>query len=94
MPQRTISPGFTGLAPGAAPSSMHRLHTAVTPPVDTRRLAREEGVFVGVSAAAAVAASLDLAERIRHGIIVTVLCDGGVRYLGDRFWTEGSEVTA
>lgn len=59
-----------------------------------RRLAREEGVFVGVSAAAAVAASLDLAERIREGIIVTVLCDGGLRYLGDRFWTEGPEVTA
>lgn len=62
--------------------------------VMARRLAREEGVFVGVSAAAAVAASLDLAERIRHGIIVTVLCDGGLRYLGDRFWTEGSEVAA
>ncbi len=56
-----------------------------------RRLAREEGVFVGVSAAAAVVASLELAERIRHGIIVTVLCDGGLRYLGDRFWTEGME---
>ena len=59
--------------------------------VMARRLAREEGVFVGVSAAAAVVASLDLAERIRHGVIVTVLCDGGMRYLSERFWTEGRE---
>jgi cysteine synthase B len=53
-----------------------------------RRLAREEGVFVGVSAAAAVTASLRVAERIVEGVIVTVLCDGGTRYLSDRFWSE------
>lgn len=59
-----------------------------------RRLAREEGIFVGVSAAAAVVASLDLAERIREGIIVTVLCDGGLRYLSERFWTDGEDEVA
>jgi S-sulfo-L-cysteine synthase (O-acetyl-L-serine-dependent) len=53
-----------------------------------RRLARDEGVFVGISAAAAVAASLDLARRIESGVIVTVLCDGGLRYLSEHFWTE------
>jgi cysteine synthase B len=59
-----------------------------------RRLAREEGVFVGISAAAAVAASLDLARRVRDGVIVTVLCDGGLRYLSEEFWhDEGGDAT-
>lgn len=51
-----------------------------------RRLAREEGIFVGVSAAAAVAVSLRIASELEQGCVVTVLCDGGTRYLGDRFW--------
>ncbi len=46
-----------------------------------RRLAREEGWFVGLSAGAAVAGSLRLAERIEEGVIVTVLPDSGVKYL-------------
>jgi S-sulfo-L-cysteine synthase (O-acetyl-L-serine-dependent) len=54
----------------------------------TRRLAREEGWLVGVSAGAAVAAALRIASRIRHGVIVTVLCDGGDKYLSERFWDE------
>ncbi len=54
----------------------------------TRRLAREEGWLVGVSAGAAVAAALKVASRIRRGVIVTVLCDGGDKYLSERFWDE------
>ncbi len=46
-----------------------------------RRLAREEGWFVGLSAGAAVAASLHLAETLDEGVIVTVLPDSGVKYL-------------
>jgi cysteine synthase B len=53
-----------------------------------RRLAREEGWLVGVSAGAAVAAALKVASRIRGGVIVTVLCDGGDKYLSERFWDE------
>jgi cysteine synthase B len=52
----------------------------------TRRLASEEGLLVGVSSGAALAAALDLAERIRDGVIVTVFPDSGTRYLTDRFW--------
>jgi cysteine synthase B len=52
----------------------------------TRRLATEEGLLVGVSSGAALAASLDLAERIREGVIVTVFPDTGTRYLSERFW--------
>ncbi len=53
-----------------------------------RRLAREQGWFVGVSAAANVVAALDVARKLERGVIVTILCDGGGRYLSDRFWDE------
>jgi len=52
----------------------------------TRRLAKEEGMLVGVSSGAALAASLDLATRLDDGIIVTVFPDSGARYLTERFW--------
>jgi cysteine synthase B len=52
----------------------------------TRRLAKEEGILAGVSSGAALGASLDLAARIREGIIVTVFPDSGTRYLTERFW--------
>jgi cysteine synthase B len=52
----------------------------------TRRLAREEGILAGVSSGAALAACLDLAARVREGIIVTVFPDSGTRYLTERFW--------
>ncbi len=54
----------------------------------TLRLAREEGILVGVSAGAAMAACLKVAARIRKGVIVTIFCDGGDKYLSERFWTE------
>jgi len=55
----------------------------------TRRLAREEGLFVGVSAGANVVAALGLARELAQGsVVVTVLCDGGERYMSERFWTE------
>jgi cysteine synthase B len=55
----------------------------------TRRLAREEGLLVGVSSGANVAAALALAGRLPEGsVIVTVLCDQGTRYLSDHFWEE------
>ncbi len=48
-----------------------------------RRLAREEGLLVGVSAGANVYAALTLAESLRSGTVVTILCDTGTRYLSD-----------
>lgn len=44
------------------------------------RLAREEGLFVGPSSGANVAAALRLAETLDEGVIVTILCDSGERY--------------
>ena len=52
----------------------------------TRRLAAEEGLLVGVSSGAALAAALDLSGRIREGTIVTIFPDSGTRYLTERFW--------
>ncbi len=63
-----------------------------------RRLAREEGLLVGVSAAAAVVGSLRVAEQIvrdaerngepPHAVIVTILCDSADKYLSERFWDD------
>jgi cysteine synthase B len=57
-----------------------------------RRLAREEGLLVGISAAAAVVASLRIAGEEsaagRDAVIVTVLCDAADKYLSERFWEE------
>jgi len=53
-----------------------------------RRMAREDGVLVGVSSGANVAAARRVASRISVGVVVTILCDGGLRYLSERFWDE------
>jgi cysteine synthase B len=56
----------------------------------TRRLAREEGLFVGVSSGANVFAAVRLARTLEPAsVVVTVLCDGGGRYLSEHFWDEG-----
>ena len=57
-----------------------------------RRLAREEGLLVGISAAAAVVASLQVAreeaEAGREAVIVAILPDSADKYLSERFWEE------
>ena len=55
--------------------------------VMVRRLAREEGLMVGISSGAALAATLDVARRIREGVLVTVFPDGAEKYLSEKFWT-------
>jgi S-sulfo-L-cysteine synthase (O-acetyl-L-serine-dependent) len=56
------------------------------------RLAREEGLLVGISAAAAVVGCLKVARQLKPGepgVFVTILCDSGDKYLSERFWEEG-----
>jgi cysteine synthase B len=53
-----------------------------------RCLARVEGLMVGISAAANVAAALRVARTLEQGVVVTILCDGASKYLSDRFWDE------
>jgi len=59
-----------------------------------RRVARECGLLLGISAAAGIFACLKIAEQLhlrkdREAVIVTILCDSGDKYLSERFWTEG-----
>jgi len=59
-----------------------------------RQLSRGAGLLVGVSSAAAVAGSLQIARQLslkrgQEAVIVTILCDSGDKYLSERFWTEG-----
>src|SRR5580698_7836453 len=57
-----------------------------------RRLAREEGLLVGISSGCNVVAALQIARELhaegRAGVIVTVLCDSAEKYLSDHFWEE------
>jgi cysteine synthase B len=57
-----------------------------------RHLAREAGLLVGISAAAAVVGCLQIAQQLRKNepaVMVTILCDSGDKYLSERFWEEG-----
>jgi cysteine synthase B len=57
-----------------------------------RDLARKEGLLIGISAAANVVAAGRVAEQIaaqgQSGVVVTILCDGGQKYLSESFWNE------
>ncbi len=55
----------------------------------TRRLAREEGLFVGVSSGAAAVAALEVADSLGSGTIVTIFPDAGYKYLSESFWEAG-----
>lgn len=59
-----------------------------------RQMSRGAGLLVGISAAAAVFGSLQIARELSlrkadEAVIVTILCDSGEKYLSERFWTEG-----
>jgi cysteine synthase B len=53
----------------------------------TRRLAKQ-GLFVGISSGANLAGALQVARRTADAVIVVVFCDGGEKYLSERFWDE------
>lgn len=52
------------------------------------RLAREEGTLVGFSSGAALQGAFEVALGKENAVVVTVLCDGGERYMDSRFWEE------
>jgi cysteine synthase B len=55
------------------------------------RLAREEGLFVGISSGAAVVAALQVAEDLEEGVVVTVFPDAGYKYLSDKALWEAAQ---
>ena len=55
-----------------------------------RRLARQEGLLVGISSGANLAGALRVARDTADAVIVVIFCDAGDRYLSERFWDEGA----
>ena len=57
-----------------------------------KRLAREEGLLVGISGGGNVVAALTIASELhaqgKKGVIVTIFCDGADKYLSEHFWDE------
>jgi cysteine synthase B len=47
----------------------------------TRRLAREEGIFAGISSGGALHVALRVSKELKNAVIVTIVCDRGDRYL-------------
>ena len=54
-----------------------------------RRLAREEGLFVGISSGAAAVAVLQVASQLDEGVVATIFPDAGYKYLSDKALWEG-----
>jgi S-sulfo-L-cysteine synthase (O-acetyl-L-serine-dependent) len=52
------------------------------------RLAREEGLLVGVSSGANMFAAVNVAEKTKDAVVVTIFCDSASKYLSESFWTE------
>jgi cysteine synthase B len=52
------------------------------------RLAREEGLLVGVSSGANMVAALRVAAQLREGTVVTIFCDSAAKYLSESFWQD------
>ena len=54
----------------------------------TRRLAREEGIFAGISSGGALFAALQLSQEVENSVIVSIVCDRGDRYLSTGVFPE------
>ncbi len=52
------------------------------------RLAREEGLLVGVSSGGNMQAAMDVAKQLKQGVVVTIFCDSAAKYLSEGFWHE------
>jgi cysteine synthase B len=81
----------TALQPGiydaSVPDRMIEISTE-TAYAYARSLARQEGLFVGVSAGAAAAAAVQVAAALDEGTVVTVLPDAGYKYLSEDLWED------
>lgn len=70
----------------------HIINVDDTPSFDTaRQLAREEGLLVGMSSGAAMAAALQFAAKLDSGLIVMIFPDGGERYLSTELFSQPAE---
>lgn len=59
--------------------------------VMARRMAKEEGIFAGMSSGGALAAALKVAENLEEGVIVCITCDRGDRYLSSELFADNPQ---
>ncbi|MDQ7800652.1 MAG: cysteine synthase [Armatimonadota bacterium] len=81
----------SSIRPGIYDPSVHHRKIGVSTEAAyamARRLAREEGMFVGASTGAAVWAALQVARDLREGLVVALAPDGGDRYLSTALWRD------
>ena len=81
----------TALVPGIYDTTLADTHLEVATEDAHRmalRLAREEGLLVGVSSGANLAAALGVAAELKAGVVVTMFCDSAAKYLSESFWRE------
>jgi cysteine synthase B len=81
----------TALVPGIYDPKLADEHVEVaTEDAQTTalRLAREEGLLVGVSSGGNLHAALKVAGGLSEGVVVTIFCDSASKYLSESFWTE------
>src|SRR5918999_1138135 len=81
----------TAIVPGIYDASLADQNLAVSTEdayTMVRRLAREEGLLVGISGGAALAGALKVAKTARNAVIVTVFPDSADKYMSERFWEQ------
>ena len=85
--------GLKHMATSIVPGIYHpeKLDSKVSAPTEesydmAKRLAREEGLFVGQSSGAAMWGALEVAKKLKEGVVVVLFPDGGDRYLSTRLW--------
>ena len=79
----------TAIKPGIYDESLADMNLSVNTEAAqamTLLLAREEGLFVGISSGAAAAAALEVAQTLTEGVVVAIFPDAGFKYLSERFW--------
>jgi len=83
----------TALVPGIYDDSLADDHIEVATENAQKtvlRLAREEGLLVGVSSGANLFAAGKVARGLKEGVVVTIFCDSAAKYLSESFWQETS----
>jgi cysteine synthase B len=84
----------TSLVPGIYDESLADEQVAVATEDAQKmvlRLARQEGLLVGVSSGANLFAALRVAKGLKEGVVVTIFCDSAAKYLSEAFWQESAE---
>ena len=81
----------TAMVPGIYDANVADVHLEISTESTyelARHMAKKHGMLIGISSAAALVASIQVAKELESGVVVTVFPDHGSRYLSERFWSE------